>query len=119
MDIVTDKTKLSQIMLNLIRNAIKFTDEGTISYGVKLFDDNAPYFFVEDTGTGISEEALGFIFQAFRQVEETISRSHGGLGLGLTISKELVSLLGGELKVKSEINKGSIFYFQIPGVVIS
>jgi PAS domain S-box-containing protein len=119
MDVVTDKTKLSQIMLNLIRNAIKFTDVGAITYGVKLFDDNTPYFFVEDTGTGISEEALGFIFQAFRQVEETISRSHGGLGLGLTISKELVSLLGGELKVKSELNKGSIFYFQIPGVVLS
>ncbi len=117
--IVSDKTKLNQIMLNLIRNAIKFTDEGIISYGIRMLDKKDLYFFVEDAGTGISEEALGFIFNAFRQVEETISRSHGGLGLGLTISKELVSLLGGELKVKSEINKGSLFYFQIPGVVIS
>jgi len=116
-EVITDKTKLSQIMINLIRNALKFTERGYVSYGLKVNENNELFFFVEDTGTGISKEAIEFIFQAFRQVEESNSRSHGGLGLGLTISKELVDLLGGELKVNSEINKGSVFYFQLPGLL--
>ncbi len=117
--IISDKTKLSQIMLNLIRNAIKFTERGSVTYGIRLDENNEAYFFVEDTGSGISEDNISFVFQAFRQVEESISRSHGGLGLGLTISKELVHLLGGELKVKSQIDKGSVFYFQLPGIIAS
>lgn len=118
MELVTDKTKLNQIMINLIRNALKFTNKGTVTYGLKLDENEEPQFCVIDTGSGIPQESLKSIFQAFRQVEETISRSHGGLGLGLTISRELVSLLGGELKVESELNKGSHFYFQLPGLVI-
>lgn len=116
-EVVTDKTKLIQIMINLLKNALKFTENGYISYGMKNNELNEPYFFVEDTGNGITKEALAIIFQAFRQAEESNSRSHGGLGLGLTISKELVSILGGELKVESKLQKGSIFYFQIPGLI--
>ena len=111
--IVTDETKLIQILTNLLRNALKFTSEGIIRFGYELKGDSIQ-FFVEDTGIGIGKDMQQDIFKRFRQVEKTATRQFGGSGLGLSISKAYVELLGGEIWVESELDKGSIFYFTIP-----
>jgi len=115
--IVVDVTKLVQIITNLINNALKFTKQGFIRFGYKLFDsDHTPYFqfFVEDTGIGISKEMHEEIFKRFSQVENTTTRQFGGSGLGLSITKAYVELLGGKIWLESEEGKGSIFNFTIP-----
>jgi PAS domain S-box-containing protein len=111
--IVTDETKLTEILSNLINNALKFTKEGSIKYGYTLKNNNLE-FYVEDTGIGISPEMHDKIFNRFHQVESTISRQYGGSGLGLSISKAYIELLGGTMWLSSESNKGSTFYFSIP-----
>jgi len=111
--IKTDKTRLRQILSNLLNNAFKFTREGYIKYGYELEKDDIR-FFVEDTGIGISEKYHEIIFEPFRQVELEITRHSGGTGLGLSISKRLVELLGGNIWLKSEKGKGSAFYFTLP-----
>ena len=117
--IFIDKDKLIQILGNIVNNAIKFTNTGEVSFGYKIFKNNSQKddkieFFVKDTGIGINKEFNNIIFKSFRQVEDTLTRTYSGTGLGLTISKELISTLGGEIWVKSEINKGSTFFFTIP-----
>ncbi|ALO14165.1 Aerobic respiration control sensor protein ArcB [Salinivirga cyanobacteriivorans] len=112
--IVTDPMRLKQIMTNLISNSIKFTSEGTIRYGITIHDKDFVRFFVTDTGVGMTDEKLTYIFDRFRQVEEHTSRQYQGSGLGLAISKQLVTLLGGEIWVESEIGKGTSFYFTLP-----
>ncbi|NVO09163.1 MAG: response regulator [Bacteroidales bacterium] len=111
--ILSDETKLVQILTNLIGNAIKFTRQGYVNFGYKLKDKELE-FFVEDTGIGIPHEMHEEIFKRFRQVESTIARQYGGSGLGLSISKAYVELLGGRIWLISELNKGSTFYFTIP-----
>jgi len=111
--ISTDESKLSQVLNNLISNAIKFTKEGTISFGYQVNGNNLQ-FFVEDTGIGIAPEMHQEIFKRFRQVESTATRQFGGSGLGLSISKANIELLGGQIWVESEIEKGSKFSFTIP-----
>lgn len=111
--IQSDEFRLKQILTNLISNAIKFTDKGKIDFGYKV-DKNTLRFFVHDTGIGIPKEALNHIFDRFRQADGSSTRQFGGTGLGLAISKQLVEMLGGKIWVKSEINKGSKFYFTIP-----
>lgn len=111
--VITDEIKLTEILANLIGNALKFTQKGTIEFGYSL-EQNALKFYVEDTGIGIPPELIGEIFTRFRQVETTSSRQFGGSGLGLSISKAYVELLGGQMWVTSELNKGSVFYFTIP-----
>jgi PAS domain S-box-containing protein len=110
---VTDETKLLQILNNLIGNALKFTEHGSVSFGCVLSGDNLE-FLVEDTGIGIAPEMHHEIFKRFRQVESTVTRKFGGSGLGLAISKANVELLGGRIWLESEIGKGSKFYFTIP-----
>ena len=112
--ILTDRTKLKQIFINLIGNAIKFTEKGSIKVEYELQDDTSILFSVADTGIGMTEEELGFVFDRFRQGDETFNRVFGGTGLGLSISKELVEILGGKIWVESNKNKGSVFYFTIP-----
>ena len=112
--IITDPMRLQQILTNLLSNSIKFTNEGKISFGVSVHDKDFIKFNVTDTGVGMSDEKLSYIFDRFRQVEEHISRKYQGSGLGLAISKQLVGLLGGEIWVDSEINKGASFYFTLP-----
>ncbi len=115
--IMTDASKLKQIIINLVKNAIKFTDKGYIKYGYtieKHNDTSFLKFFVEDTGIGIHPEMYSYIFDVFRQADDTYTRKYGGTGIGLSISKKLTELLGGKIWVESEINKGSIFYFTIP-----
>ena len=111
--IFTDRQKLKQIFINLISNALKFTHEGYIKFGYNIEKEEI-IFFVEDTGIGISEEKHQQIFERFQQADNSITKKYGGTGLGLAISKAYVNLLGGDLYVKSELDKYSIFYFALP-----
>jgi len=111
--IVTDNTKLVQILSNLINNAIKFTKNGQIDFGYTLKDKYIE-FFVSDTGIGIPPEYHSRIFDRFFQVDSAVSRQYSGTGLGLSICKGYVELLGGDIKVESELGKGALFLFTIP-----
>ena len=115
-NIITDPVRVKQVISNLLSNAIKFTPENKNIY-FKCFYDNKKeelYIEVKDEGIGISKDKIDLIFQPFTQADNSTTRKYGGTGLGLTISYNLVKLLGGELKVESEENKGSKFYFTIP-----
>ena len=115
--ILTDGNRLRQIMTNLIENALKFTDEGFVEFGYSLKNigtDSFIEFFVRDTGIGIPQEMHDIIFERFRQVDDTNTRKYGGTGLGLTISKNLIRLLGGEIKLSSERGKGTTFFVLFP-----
>jgi signal transduction histidine kinase len=112
-EIYTDKTKITQVL----SNSLKFTQEGFIKFGYNLKADVEPAeleFFVKDSGIGINTEIQDSIFERFRQANETTSKKYGGTGLGLAISKAFVELLGGKIRVQSEPDKGSTFYFTIP-----
>jgi len=111
--IKTDTEKVYAILTNLVKNAIKFTPSGTITFGYELKNQNLE-FFVKDTGVGISEQQQEFIFERFRQGNESLARKHEGAGLGLSITKAYVEMLGGKIWVESESGKGSSFYFTLP-----
>jgi len=112
-----DFVRLQQIILNLISNALKFTSKGQITVSAKLLNENDKealiQFSVTDTGIGIAEDKLNFIFETFHQATSSTSRIFGGTGLGLAIVKQLVEKQGGTINVKSEINKGSTFSFTL------
>jgi PAS domain S-box-containing protein len=112
--IETDLGRLKQIFNNLLSNAIKFTAHGSIEFGYTLGDDNQVQFYVKDTGIGIEKNQINLIFKRFQQAHTGHTREYGGTGLGLTISKSLVQLLGGEIWVDSVEGKGSTFYFSHP-----
>jgi signal transduction histidine kinase len=112
--IVADRNIIKQIFINLIDNAIKFTESGIILFGCKLVDYKKIEFYVKDTGLGIDKMHFDTIFQRFSQVQENDRYKNKGVGLGLSISKSLVDKLNGELFVDSEKGKGSRFYFVIP-----
>lgn len=115
--IKTDDEKVDEILTNLVRNAIKFTGEGSIYFGYVLKSDSEPAeleFFVKDTGIGIPQKLHQLIFERFRQGSESHSRGYEGSGLGLSISKYYVEMLGGKIWVESEEDRGSTFYFTIP-----
>ncbi|MGD0341177.1 MAG: response regulator [Bacteroidales bacterium] len=111
--VITDSTKLNQILTNLINNAIKFTDKGYVKVGCEL-KGKFLEFCVSDTGMGIPEELFQKIFDRFYQVQNAISRLYEGTGLGLAISKEYVELLGGKIWLTSEPGAGTSFFFAIP-----
>lgn len=112
-----DPTKLSQIFINLINNAIKFTKNGDVTVVAKLIEEGSDFsrinFTVNDTGIGIPEEKQETIFDSFSQGSIEINRKYGGTGLGLTIVKKLVDLLGGEIGLKSEVGVGTSFSFEL------
>lgn len=110
----TDATRLSQIIKNLVSNALKFTDQGGVTLTVELVAGDRMCFAVKDTGIGILAEQQSAIFEAFRQADGTVSRKYGGTGLGLSISRDLSRLLGGELSLESAPNRGSTFKVTIP-----
>ncbi len=113
--IISDPFRFRQILSNLLGNAVKFTDKGFIEYGYEIEDDkNLIQFYVKDTGIGIPEEKAALVFDRFRQLEDSNTRKYGGTGLGLTISKNLVHLLGGKIWVDSKPGPGSTFYFTLP-----
>jgi PAS domain S-box-containing protein len=110
----TDREKLVHIMKNLISNAFKFTYSGRIVIGCMKETPDSWHFYVKDTGIGIEKDKLEFIFDTFRQGDESNTRQFGGVGLGLAICKEMVNLLGGRIWVESEAKKGSVFHFVLP-----
>jgi signal transduction histidine kinase/CheY-like chemotaxis protein len=110
----TDSSRLKKIINNLLDNALKFTAKGSIEFGVDKIQGNMIYFFVRDTGIGISEENKIFIFERFRQVEDTFTRRFGGIGLGLSLCKSFVEMLGGTIWLDSIPDKGSVFWFTLP-----
>ncbi|UAW97218.1 response regulator [Halopseudomonas nanhaiensis] len=112
--IETDPQRLEQVLKNLIANAIKFTDKGSVTLTVRSLSDNQVALSVTDTGIGIAEEQQARIFEAFHQADSTISRKFGGTGLGLSISREVVRLLGGTLHLKSTPGTGSTFTVVLP-----
>ncbi len=136
--IKTDREKVYAILTNLVKNALKFTEAGTIEFGYRIVSDkemegrrnvemgefrdkaclvstNAELlFFVKDTGLGVRNKQKEFIFERFRQGSESLSRNYEGAGLGLSISKAYVEMLGGQIWVESEEGKGSTFYFTLP-----
>jgi signal transduction histidine kinase len=109
-----DPIRINQIMLNLVGNAIKFTEEGSITVRYGMTDDNLVRVEVEDTGTGMSADQLELIFERFRQVDGSSTRRAGGTGLGLTITKQFVEMHGGEIGVNSEVGYGTNFWFVLP-----
>jgi PAS domain S-box-containing protein len=117
-DVVGDPTRLRQVLLNLLGNAIKFTESGEVALRVALDADpslpGAVGFTISDTGIGIPAEKLGAVFERFTQADSSTTRSYGGSGLGLTISKRLVELMGGRIWVKSRVGEGSVFSFAVP-----
>ncbi len=115
--ISTDEVKLLQIMTNLINNAIKFTEEGSVTFGYEIKNEKQIQFFVKDTGIGIDPKYKHIIFERFRRVENDISIMKGGSGLGLAISKAYVEMLGGTIELDSEVGKGSCFSFTIPLII--
>lgn len=119
-NILSDSARLQQCLINLVNNAIKFTENGHVFVFVSLeYRNNKPFirFDVEDTGIGISLEKQQMLFQAFTQVDGSHSRKYGGTGLGLSITRQLAGLLGGEVSAKSEEGKGSVFSLVIPANV--
>jgi CheY-like chemotaxis protein len=117
-DLVGDPTRLRQVLLNLLGNAIKFTEAGEVSLKVEQDKDGsvptALRFTVSDTGIGIAHEKLARVFERFTQADSSTTRRFGGSGLGLTISKRLVELMGGRIWVASEVGQGSVFAFAVP-----
>jgi len=111
--IFTDPGRLEQMLANLLSNALKFTDKGEIEFGYKK-SGKFFKFYVKDTGIGIEEEDQYLIFNKVHDIEDIPSKKYGGSGLNLTISKHIVELLGGKIKLKSEPNKGSKFQINIP-----
>jgi len=108
----TDKSKLSQILVNLCDNALKFTHNGEVSLGVELIPGYLQ-FFVKDSGVGVPQEKHHLVFERFRQVDEGLTRNYDGIGLGLPIAKAYVEALGGEIWFKTS-ERGTVFYFTIP-----
>ena len=122
--LVGDAGRLRQVLVNLVGNAVKFTEGGGVHVGVTLADPvtgmpaqpgtQLTRFTVTDSGIGMTEQQLASVFEAFSQADSSISRRFGGTGLGLTISARLVELMGGQLHVRSQLGKGSTFWFDVP-----
>ncbi|WP_262693899.1 ATP-binding protein [Kordiimonas aquimaris] len=115
---VGDPTRLSQILINLSSNAVKFTAEGSVSVSLSYtsINDTSGKLRCEvtDTGIGMTEQQISNLFQSYNQADDTVTRKYGGTGLGLAICKQLVELMGGEIGVTSIPNRGSTFYFEMP-----
>src|SRR3712207_2215265 len=116
--VVTDEQRLQQVLRNLLSNAFKFTDKGSVE--LRMTKAEAPYavaFTVKDTGIRIAEDKLRLIFEAFQQADGTTSRKYGGTGLGLNISREIAKLLQGTIQVRSTPGEGSEFTLMLPAVI--
>ena len=114
-DLIGDPLRIGQVLINFANNAVKFTEQGTVTIRVALEQDQADElllrFSVQDTGIGISPEQLAQLFQSFQQADSSTTRKYGGTGLGLVISKRLAELMGGQVGVDSQPGRGSTFWF--------
>jgi len=113
----TDRTKIKQVLINFLRNALKFTEKGFVMYGYEIEDDDIT-FFVKDSGIGIPKNKQDIIFNYFRQGDEGYNRKYGGIGIGLTISSKISQLLNAKIWLDSEPGQGSTFYLKLAGIVI-
>ena len=117
MRVCGDNLRIKQVMSNLVSNAIKFTESGQVQVQVRVLERSPTHcqlqFSVQDTGIGMTPAQLAHIFDPFTQADKSTTRTHGGSGLGLSISHQLVALMGGELKVESQPNQGTCFYFDL------
>ena len=111
--IVTDAVRINQIMVNLLNNAVKFTEKGTLEFGFEE-ENNRLRFYVKDTGIGIEKAHLDHLFDRFYKIEDDNTKLYRGTGIGLYLCKRIVEMLGGSIHVDSEPGKGSEFYFYIP-----
>lgn len=113
-----DGLRLEQVLVNLTGNAIKFTEQGVVTLTIQVLEASATdvwlRFEVRDTGIGISTEALARLFTPFTQADAGITRRYGGTGLGLSICKRLMELMGGVIRVESQVSQGSLFWFELP-----
>ncbi len=114
-----DSSRLNQILINLIDNALKFTEQGTVGVSVKFYQNKQLLFEVADTGCGISEDMQQNIFKEFRQGYDKSEKDYSGTGLGLAISKALINLMQGDIGVESKLGEGSRFFFYLPFVEVS
>lgn len=112
--IQADRVRLTQVLINLLTNAIKFTKEGSIEFGYESTDDGFVKFYVKDSGSGIDSKYFKLIFERFRQAENKGRLQNEGTGLGLALSKAYIEMMGGTIWVESELDKGSTFYFTVP-----
>ncbi len=116
--VVGDDVRIKQVLLNIVNNAIKFTNKGSVTITAEIDEEHSDYVIVKfrviDTGIGITKENLKAIFREFKQLDAGITRHYGGSGLGLTISKKLIRLLNGKIELESEPDKGSEFIITIP-----
>lgn len=112
--IKTDPRRLRQVLINLIGNAIKFTEQGSVTFSVGLNSDGVLEFSVRDTGIGISQSQQERLFKPFSQGDSSVTRNYGGSGLGLAICKRLVGTLGGDIRLESELGVGSTFTLTLP-----
>jgi len=116
----TDPLRLRQVLSNLLSNAVKFTKKGAVEIGYRLSGSGQKpmaEFYIRDTGIGIPKEKQQLIFERFRQVDDSRTRTYGGTGLGLSISKRLIEIMGGKIWVESVMNEGSTFYFTVPYIL--
>ncbi len=116
--VFNDPVRVRQILMNLLSNAIKFTESGGIGVDVTELPDNQIEIAVWDTGIGIAPSDLKYIFEAFRQLDQSITRKYPGTGLGLPIVDALVQMMGGKIAIESELNRGSVFRISLPRQVL-
>jgi PAS domain S-box-containing protein len=113
-NITTDKNKINQVLINLFKNAVKFTNSGKIEFGLKEEEPGWLTFYVEDSGIGIPEDKHEIVFEFFRQADDSHTRKYGGIGIGLAISKKIAEVMNGSLSLESIPEKGSRFCLKIP-----
>lgn len=116
--VVNDRTRLRQVLVNLLSNALKFTDQGSVTVEAKQIGADRITVIVRDTGIGIEPENIPYIFEEFRQIDQTMTRRHAGTGLGLAITKWLVQMMGGHITVTSQLGKGSAFRVDLPRTAV-
>ncbi len=114
MYLTVDRSKVNQVLINLFRNAVKFTNSGTIEFGYQSNEPGKLTFFIKDTGIGIPKDKQALIFEFFRQGDDSRTRVYGGIGIGLAIAQKITKILKGELSVISEPERGSLFYLTVP-----
>ncbi len=113
--IFSDQKRIKQNLINLLKNALKFTSEGSVTFGSRLYEKRQfIQFFVADSGIGIPQNKQKLIFEVFHQADDSHTRIYSGTGLGLTICKKLTNLMGGDFWVESKEDHGASFYFTIP-----